>query len=448
MMSPESLAAAEGNVARWFERDFGGRVVELARQPRWRPVWFATVDRAGARYELVVRGDRTDMPLIFPLEHEMTFQRLLGEHGIPVATVRGWIDEPMAYVMDRVGGQEHFGDSSDTERAAAVDDYLAILARLHALPVEPFAVAGIRRAADASEAGLVGLRRYEEHYRSLKAHPDPFLEFCLGWLRRNPIDTAGREAPVVWDSGQFHHAGGRILAVLDLELGHLGDPMMDLAAWRMRDTIVAYGDMRRLYARYEELSGAPVDLDAVRWHHMAFTLSNQLAYSHALRDPSAASDLMTNLQWCCETNLFATEAWAEHLGIDLAGVEVPEPRLSTADVGHRHLVRALRSVAAEDPFVRHELRILFRLARHLQRRDEIGDTVERADLDDLEQLLGARPHDWRDGEAKLEAFVLADTAGRHDTELVRLFHKRNLRAHMLLGPAGSAMTHHHTIQKF
>ena len=448
MMSPESLAAADGNIVRWFEQDFGGTVVEFARQPRWRPVWFAAVDRDGIRHELVVRGDRTDMPLIFPLKHEMTFQRLLGDHGIPVATVRGWIDEPMAFVIDRVGGREHFGDTGDEDRAAAVDHYLAILARLHALPVEPFAAAGIRRADDPSEAGLVGLRRYEEHSRSLKAHPDPFLEFCLGWLRRNPIDTAGREAPVVWDSGQFHHDRGRILAVLDLELGHLGDPMMDLAAWRMRDTIVGYGDMGQLYARYEELSGAPVDLDAVRWHHLAFTLSNQLAYSHALRDPSPASDLMTNLHWCCETNLFATEAWAEHLGIDLPTVEMPEPRFSTADVGHGHLVRALRSISTDDPFLRHELRILFRLARHLQRRDEIGDALNQADLDDLERLLGARPHDWRDGEAKLEAFVLADISGRYDTELVRLFHKRNLRAHMLLGPAGSAMTHHHTIQKF
>ncbi len=89
MMSQESLAAAEGNIVRWFEQDFGGTVVDLARQTRWRPVWFATVDRGATRHELVVRGDRTDMPLIFPLEHEMTFQRLLGEHGIPVATVRG-----------------------------------------------------------------------------------------------------------------------------------------------------------------------------------------------------------------------------------------------------------------------------------------------------------------------------------------------------------------------
>jgi hypothetical protein len=175
--------------------------------------------------------------------------------------------------------------------------------------------------------------------------------------------------------------------------------------------------------------------------------------SHALKDPSAASDLMTNLQWCCETNLFATEAWADELGVDLPTVEMPEPRVSPAEPGHRHMVRALRSVSIDgvsrdDPFLQHELRTLFRLARHLQRRDEIGDAVAGADLDDLETLLGARPHNWREGEAKLEAFVLDDATGAHDEALVRLFHARNLRAHMLLGPAGSAMAQHHTIQAF
>ena len=127
---------------------------------------------------------------------------------------------------------------------------------------------------------------------------------------------------------------------------------------------------------------------------------------------------------------------------------MPEPRVSEADRGHRHMVRALRNISTDDRFVQHELRTLFRLARHLQRRDEIGDAVAEADLDDLETLLGTRPDTWREGEAKLEAFVLDDTTGGHDEALVRLFHARNLRAHMLLGPAGSAMTHHHTIQPF
>ena len=447
MMSAESLAGADEVITAWFEQELGGTVVQLDRQTRWRPVWFATVKRGDEVHELVVRGDRTDMPLIYPLEHEMTFQRILDDHGIPVASVHGWIDGLPAYVMDRVAGQEHFPDTSDENREAAVDDYLAILARLHALPLEPFVDAGISRASTPEESGTIGLARYEEHYRSLKDHHDPLLEFFLGWLKRNPVDTKGREAPIVWDSGQFHHADGKIVAVLDLELGHIGDPMMDLAAWRMRDTIVGYGDMAELYDRYGELSGAPVDLDAIRWHHLAFTLSNQLAFSASLKSPAEASDLMTNLQWCGETNLFATEALADELGIDLPTVDLPEPRPSTADVGHLHMVRALRNITTSDRFAQHELRTLFRLARHLQRRDEIGDAVADADLDDLEALLGSRPETWQEGEAKLERFVM-DDAGRHDEELVRLFHKRNLRAHMLLGPAGSAMTQHHTIQGF
>ena len=458
MMSPESLAAADDNIVRWFETEFGGTVVSLDRQTRWRPVWFATVDTGdtggtgGERHELVIRGDRTDMPLIYPLEHEMTFQRVLGDHGIPVATVRGWIDDLPAYVMDQVAGEEHFGrlggaPTSDADRESAVDDYLSILARVHKLPIEPFVEAGISRADDPSQAGLIGLARYEEHYRNLKDHHDPFLEFFLGWLRRNPVDSKGREAPIVWDSGQFHHGDGKIIAVLDLELGHIGDPMMDLAAWRMRDTVVGYGDMDTLYSRYEELSGEPIDIDAIRWHHIAFTLANQLAYSSALKNPTQPSDLMTNLQWCYETNLFATEALADELGVDLPTVEVPQQRSSEAEPAHLHMVRALRNVASDDRFLQHELRTLFRLSRHLQRRDEIGDAVAEADLDDLETLLGSRPDTWREGEAKLERFVL-DDEGRHDAQILQVLHRRNLRAHMLLGPADSAMTHHHVIQRF
>jgi hypothetical protein len=45
--------------------------------------------------------------------------------------------------------------------------------------------------------------------------------------------------------------------------------------------------------------------------------------------------------------------------------------------------------------------------------------------------------------------VLSDAdTGTYDEALVPLFHKRNLRAQMLLGPAGSAMARHLPIQMF
>lgn len=436
-------------VRRWLEANVGGRVVHLARQPRWRPVWFADVECDGETLELCVRGDRVDMPLIFPLDHEMRFQALLHDHGIPTPAVYGFVESPRAFVMDRVPGRSDFVDTTDEERRSVVDDYLRILAHLHRLDPGPFVEAGIVRADRPEDSGLVGMARYERNYRSTKVHPDPFLEFCLGWIHRHPPASRGREAPVVWDSGQFHHAGGQVVAVLDLELGHLGDPMMDLAGWRMRDTIIPYGDFRVLYDRYAELAGTDVDLDAVQRHHIAFTLTNQLAFSAAVKDPPPGSDLMTNLQWCCETNLFATEALAEILGLELPVVEMPEPRDARAAAAHGHLVATLRAVDTEDEFLRYRLRGAFRQARHLQRVDEIGDALVEADLDDLHRLLGRRPASWREAEAELERFVLADVdRGEHDEVLVGLFHRRNLRAQMLLGPVGSAMTRHLPIQPF
>jgi len=435
-------------VSAWLTRHLG-KVLDIRRQPRWRPVWWAEVERNGERLELCVRGDRTDMELIFPLEHEMRLQELMYEHGIPVAKVYGLIDEPLAYVMDRVPGQNDFAGATQAQRHSAVDHYLQILARLHKLDVAPFAAAGILRAKRPEDSGTFGMARYEAVYRRAKNGPDPFLEFCLGWLRRNPPRSRGREAVIVWDSGQFHQRDGRIEAVLDVEIGHIGDPMMDLAAWRQRDTIIGFGDFRKLYARYEELVGEPVDLQALMRHHFFFTLTNQLTVGAAVREPPPESDLMTNLQWCCETNLFATEALAELLGVELPQVEMPEPRWSRGTTALAQLVRNLREVQIEDEYLAYRLRTMFRLARHAARADEIGDAVSDADLDDLHELLGRRPASWSEGEAELERFVLADSGvGRHDVQLLELFHKRNLRAQMLLGPAGSAMARHLPIQAF
>jgi hypothetical protein len=422
---------SEEAVRSWLEANVGP-VVHLERQPRWRPVWFADCEVDGAVVELCVRGDRTDFPGIYPLEHEMLVQRLLHERGIPVPAVWGWLDEPRAFVTDRVGGQADFTGCDDQQRDAVMDHYLEVLAEIHALDPAPLEAAGVQRD---------GMGAYRRWYRASKRRPDPFLEWCLAWLDRHPLDTAGRESLIVWDSGQFHHDGSKVVAVLDLELGHVGDPMMDLAAFRMRDTVVGYGDFGRLYERYEQVSGRPVDIDAVRHHHFAFTLSNQLAFHSALADPPPGSDFMTNLQWCNETNLFAVEAAADLLAVELdAPPPLPDPESSPAAVPMRHLVDSLRSGE-------YEQRRLFRLARHLQRFDEIGRACVEADLDDLAPLLGHRPATWQQGDAALEAFVLAD-GGEHDLDLVHLFHRRLWRAHQLMGPAGSAMTTHHPIQRF
>ena len=448
-MAMGASADHENRIVEWIHANLGGEVVRIARQPRWRPVWWVDVDCDGEQLELCVRGDRTDMSLIFPLDHEMRLQTVMFDQGIPVPKVYGWIDDPTAFVMDRVPGRNDFDKASAAERASVVDDYLQILARLHALPLQPFLEAGIMRSASPEQSGLLGMARYERNWRSMKTVPDPFIEFALGWLHRNPPQSHGREAAIVWDSGQFHHDGGKVVAVLDVEIGHIGDPMMDLAAWRQRDTVIGYGPMAALYDRYSELSGEPVDLDALQRHHFFFCLTNQLSVGPATRIPPPDSDLMTNLQWCYETNLFATEALAEILDVELPTVDMPPARESRGTVVLDHLVRKLGSITVEDEYLRYQLRTMFRMARHAHRLDEIGDALAAADLDDIHELLGHRYDSWLEGEAALERFVLANAAThRYDERLLALFHRRHLRAQLSLGPPGSAMTRHARIQHF
>lgn len=160
-----------------------------------------------------------------------------------------------------------------------------------------------------------------------------------------------------------------------------------------------------------------------------------------MAEPPAESDYMVNMQWTNETNRFALEAIAEAERVDLPEISLPEAEDTPAAVPFAHLTR----LRVDDAMVQQELRGAFRLTRHLARWDEIGRAVAAANSDDIETLTGTRPANWRDGDAALEAFVLADE-GRHDLDLLALFNRRLQRAQALNGPAGSAIAHHHTIQ--
>ena len=433
-------------ITQWLETDLGGTVTHIERQARWRPAWWVDLERDGELLELCVRGERLDSPSAFSLDHERTFQTLLSERGIRVARVHGRHDaDPTAYVMDRVPGRDNFEGVSEEERRSAMEDYVDILLEMHQLDVTPFAEAGIVRATSPKQSHLVGLQRFTERaYRHEKKRPDAFLEFALAWLDRNVPDNPGREAPIVWDAGQFHQSDGRIAALLDLEFGHIGDPLADLAALWVRNPFIPFGDVSALMRRYQDASGTPIDLAAVHWHYILWALSNRLEFHAVLADPVPGTDYMLNLHWCVESDLMALEGIASTVGVELGEVEEPRPRESGYGPAHRHLTRSLETQPIEDPVERYRSRMSVRLVRHLERIDEIGAAVVEADLEDIHQLVGRRPLDWADGETQLEQFVLSD-AGRHDNQLIEVFHRRLHRARMLNGPSGSWITQHRDI---
>src|SRR3546814_17481098 len=70
--------------------------------------------------------------------------------------------------------------------------------------------------------------------------------------------------------GQFLSKGPEITAILDVEIGHIGDPMHDLACFRGRHPVENMGDVPALFQRYASARGRPVDLDAIAYHTVCF----------------------------------------------------------------------------------------------------------------------------------------------------------------------------------
>jgi hypothetical protein len=88
----------------------------------------------------------------------------------------------------------------------------------------------------------------------------------------------------------------------------------------------------------------------------------------------------------------------------------------------------------------YELSGLGRIARHLERIDEVGARFDADDLDALANLLGHRPEP---AEADAELVDFIERAGpEHEEALVRLLDARVQRQHLTMASPNSLMLRH------
>lgn len=423
----------DGAVHDWLQSHIGP-VQTLERQPRWRPAWFADVERDGANVPLSVRGDREGMEFSLSTHREADVLEALEKRGVPVPHIYGRIEAPRAIVMDHLPGVTNLASSrTAAERNAVIDEYMEILARIHQLDPSEFVSIGLKMPKDPQRHALSSFEQAVSRYRSSKQRPEPFLEFGIGWVRRHV--PAHRFDPrfVLGDPGQFMFADGRVTGLLDVELAYLGDAAHDLAALRLRDISEPFGDLGRAFRRYEEVSGVQLDLPAVEFHTAQFGLTTPLSLVMILHNPFPMSDLLQYMEWFQQCSLNAVEAMAAIEGVSLDDYRLPQ----VAHVRQGGLVDALAPVIEHSPaetdigrFRRHQTAQTARYVADLCRH---GPAIESENLDDVERLLGSRCADWRAGDEALEAFVLHAPVNM-DAELIQLFHRRIMRQMRLLEP--------------
>src|SRR5690606_38195633 len=229
-------ARERSNITAWIAQHIGGRVTDIQRMRRWRPIWRVTFEQEGRSRSVLVKGMRGWDSIPYSLHHEMLGMQILEANDICVPHVYGMIDDPEAFVMDWVDadirdaglvqeGIEHTSTMSP-ERWAASLKYMEVLARIHKIPIEQFVSDELSVPVNPEQIALTHYERYLQMLTDSDA-VDALMEFFTLWLRRNVPKHRTKAAYVTGDCGQFLNKGPELVAVIDVEIGHLGDPMYD-----------------------------------------------------------------------------------------------------------------------------------------------------------------------------------------------------------------------------
>ena len=215
---------------------------------------------------------------------EFTTLGALASSGVPVPRVYWYSDDTEIlgapfFICDLVPGEApipwtHDGGPAfdDATRVELGGQFVAALAALHSFRWQDTEVALIGGETDVSRTAATQIDTWERLLGEWSPRRVPMLEHAAIWLRTH-APVAAKIGIVHGDFriGNFLVAGGRITAILDWELVQLGDPMEDLGwiclqAWRGRSPYMCHFFTREeLCERYAALTGAAVDLGAVRY---------------------------------------------------------------------------------------------------------------------------------------------------------------------------------------
>lgn len=165
--------------------------------------------------------------------------------------------------------------SAAVSRARLGEQFVAALAALHNFTWQGTVAAELGGAEPAAEVAERQIRWWEGYLHERQSHSYPLLEYALQWLRAQaPLPPRVTIVHGDYRIGNFLVRDGRITAVLDWELVHLGDPHEDLGwmcmrPFRGRSPLMCHLIARdELFRRYEQLTGMPVRPESVRFYEI------------------------------------------------------------------------------------------------------------------------------------------------------------------------------------
>lgn len=233
---------------------------------------------------LILRRDPAASLIDTERRIEFAAIRSMAGRGLPVPdalfleTDRGPLGAPF-FVMGRIEGGVALNpfqiDAVEPHRAEIGRQFFAHLGAIAAAPVEASPLADESEMPAPQACWSRELDYWADEIAKDQMRPEPVTEAAIRWLRANPPPPAQRLSISHGDyrSGNFLHDGkGRIVALLDWEMAHIGDPFEDLA-WAT-DPLWCGGDRERAagflpwpeaIAIWQEASGCTFNPAAFEW---------------------------------------------------------------------------------------------------------------------------------------------------------------------------------------
>lgn len=427
----------------------GGVIVEIERQVRWRPSWYAKVLKEGQTEQIYLRGDRTGDAAIFPdLKREADIIGILEERGIPVPHIYGFCADPPCIVMEALPGTRDMVQEPDEEVRTAIGlEYMRTIAAMHALPLEPFVAAGVHRPTTAEEIALVGISAYMPLYRRTKAKPEPLLEFAIRWMQRN-VPTDRTDARFVqFDCGQFLFDKGRLTGLYDFEFAMIADPMMDLATMFMREAVEPLGSpFEVLCAEYARASGNPVDRRAVLFHTLQFATLGTMQFAGTVARGMAGDPHSIYLEWDLSLREVMIIALSKLMDQSLPDIPELEPRRGDQAALIAKIGDTLSSLKGAEPIDESYKEQMQNMLSLLARVDSLGQSARDLDRTEIGALLKRDFADFSEAELALEAHILqADP--EEDAALFRLLASMQGRQFQIAAPTKIAVAAHEVARR-
>ena len=170
-------------------------------------------------------------------------------------------------------------------REALAADFIDALAALHRFDWRATALVKWGEGVTSENAAELQIDDWQERFARWALRPHPMAHRTLAWLRAH-APRAQQVSLVHGDYrlGNFLERDGRISAILDWELVHLGDPIEDLG-WAFlpqyrggTSLVCGLADEADFISRYQARSGLKVDPASLKFY-IVFSLM-KLAFTH------------------------------------------------------------------------------------------------------------------------------------------------------------------------